>query len=101
MQDKCKAELLDDIMSPTLAQYGKAIDIKAFGPDHPNIAIYRNNLELAWKPKGKYDKATKYYELEWKSLEKANLPINPKQFKNYLSIKNNTDLKISNLILAV
>ena len=51
-----------------------AIVIKAFGLDHPNIAIYRNNLGLAWKPKAKLDKAIYYHELALKSLEKANLP---------------------------
>jgi hypothetical protein len=34
-------------MLPTIAQYDKAIDMKTFGPDHPNIAIYRNSLGLA------------------------------------------------------
>ena len=51
-----------------------AIVIKAFGLDHPNIAIYRNDLRLAWQPKGKYDKVIKYHELVLKSLEKANMP---------------------------
>jgi hypothetical protein len=46
----------------SLAQYDKAIDIKAFGSDHTNVvAIYRNNLGLARKPKGKHNKAIKYY----------------------------------------
>ena len=74
-------------MLPALAEYDKAIDIKTFGPDHPNIANYKNNLGLAWKPKGKYDKAIKYHELALKSLEKANLRYKAEQFKNYLSIK--------------
>ena len=74
-------------MLRTLTQYDKAIDIKSFGPYHPNVAIYRNNLELAWKLKGKYDKAIKYHELALKSLEKANLRYKAEQFKNYLSIK--------------
>ena len=34
-------------MLPNLAHYDKAIDIKDFGPEHPNIAIYRNDLGLA------------------------------------------------------
>ena len=56
-------------MLRTLTQYDKAIDIKAFGLDHPNVAIYRNNLELAWKPKGKYDNAIKCHKLALKSLD--------------------------------
>jgi hypothetical protein len=65
-------------MLRTIAQYDKAIDIKAFGPDQPNVAIYRNNLGLTWKLKGKYDKAIKYHELTLKYLDKANCPIKPK-----------------------
>ncbi|MCP4491635.1 MAG: tetratricopeptide repeat protein, partial [Gammaproteobacteria bacterium] len=58
-------------MADTLAQYNLAIsyyeqalasDLKTYGEDHPSVAIYRNNLGLAWKALGKYDVAIKYYE---------------------------------------
>ena len=73
-------------MLSILAQYDKAIDIKAFGLDHTNVvAIYRNNLGLARKPKGKYKKAIKYHKLSLKSFEKENLPHKAKTVKKIIS----------------
>jgi tetratricopeptide (TPR) repeat protein len=73
-------------MLSILAQYYKAIDIKAFGPDHNNVvAIYRNNLGLARKSKGKYNKAIKYHKLALKSLEKTNLPHKAKTVQKIIS----------------
>ena len=81
-------------MLSTFAQYNQAIeyyeralaiDIKAFGHDHRNVAIYRNNLRLEWKPKGKYDKAIKYHKLSFKSFEKTNLPHKAKTFQKIIS----------------
>ncbi len=34
----------------------------ALGEDHPDVARVRNNLGLAWKAKGEYDKAIEYLE---------------------------------------
>jgi hypothetical protein len=68
-----------------LAQYDKAIDIKAFGPDHTKkvVASYRNNLRLAPKPKGSSTK------LSLKSFEKANLPHKAKTVQKIIfSLKN-------------
>ena len=38
--------------------YEKALKVylKAFGEDHPNVAVYWNNLGSVWEEKGKYDK---------------------------------------------
>ena len=73
-------------MLSILAQYDKAIDIKAFGPDHTNVvAIYRNNLGLARKPKDKYNKPIKYHKLSLKSFEKANLPDKAKKVQKIIS----------------
>jgi tetratricopeptide (TPR) repeat protein len=58
-------------LAHTLGQYDKAIeyfeqalasDLKTYGPDHPDVAIDRNNLGSAWWAKGEYDKAIGYYE---------------------------------------
>ncbi len=55
-----------------LGQYHKAIeyyelalasDLKTYGADHPQVAIRRNNLGLAWNALGQYRKAIEYYEL--------------------------------------
>jgi hypothetical protein len=81
----------------TFFQYGKAIDIKAFGPDHSSVDIYRYNLGLVWKPKSKYGKANKYYKLALKSLEKSSLPHEAKivqKLSIHFKQKNNADLKI-------
>ena len=55
-----------------LGQYAKAIeyyqlalasDLKAYGEDHPQVAIRRNNLGGAYKSLGQYAKAIEYYQL--------------------------------------
>jgi len=40
-----------------------AIDLKIYGEDHPQVAIYRNNLGNGWKDLGQYQKAIEYYEM--------------------------------------
>jgi tetratricopeptide (TPR) repeat protein len=39
-----------------------AADVKTYGEDHPNVAIRRNNLGLAYHSLGQYEKAIAYYE---------------------------------------
>lgn len=39
-----------------------ANDLNAYGEDHPDVAIRRNDLGLAWQALGEYHKAIGYYE---------------------------------------
>ena len=73
-------------MSGTLGNYDKAIeyfehalasDLKTFGPDHPSVAIDRNNIGFAWNNKGDYDKAIEYYEQALASNLKTLGPDHP------------------------
>ena len=48
-----------------------ASDFKTYGEDHPNVAVYRNNLGSAWDALGEYDKAIEYYELALVTFEKV------------------------------
>ena len=40
-----------------------AIDKKAFGDQHPKVAIILNNIGSAWHSLGEYEKAIEYYEM--------------------------------------
>jgi tetratricopeptide (TPR) repeat protein len=44
--------------------YEKAlqINVRAFGDQHPNLAVDYRSLGGAWSSKGEYDKAIEYYE---------------------------------------
>ena len=55
----------------TLADYQKAIkyyeqaltsDLETFDEDHPNVAVFHNDLGEAWRELGQYHKAIKYYK---------------------------------------
>lgn len=59
------------MMAHTLARYDEAIgyyekaldlDLKAHGPEHPNLAAYWNNLGDAWRNIGEYNKSIEFYE---------------------------------------
>ena len=73
-------------MSYTLGDYDKAIDyfelalasgLNTFDPDHPQIAIHRNNLGLAFGSKGDYDKAIECYEQALATGLKTFGPVHP------------------------
>lgn len=56
------------------AEYDKSIDIlKSILALNPDYTTALNNLGLAWKEKGEYDKAIEYYEKALKSVKKAGL----------------------------
>jgi tetratricopeptide (TPR) repeat protein len=42
-----------------------------YGEDHPDVAIDRNNLGLAWDSLGQYDKAIEYFELALATFKKV------------------------------
>ena len=46
-------------------------DLKTYGEDHPDVAIDRNNLGMAYNSLGQYDKAIDYFQLALGSLEKV------------------------------
>ncbi len=65
-------------MAGIIAMYPRAIeyyelvlasDLKTYGEDHPQVAIYRNNLGMAWDSLGEYELAIEYYELALVTLK--------------------------------
>ena len=94
-------------------EYDKAIEyyekalksgIKTFGEDHPQVAIYRNNLGLAWQAKGEYDKAIEYYEkaLSVLSVKLGNEHPDTKLIETNLSLaKRKARVEIEPLLISV
>ena len=58
-------------------QRALAIDEKAFGPDHPDVAIDVNNLSLVLKDLGDLDGARKAFERSLTIFEKVLGPDHP------------------------
>jgi tetratricopeptide (TPR) repeat protein len=74
------------------SQRALQIFLKAFGENHPNIAISYNNLGEAWNLKGEHDKAIGFYEKCQKIQDVFLEPTHPNQrtvAKN-LSLANNS-----------
>jgi len=74
------------LMANTLGRFDTAIkyfdsalvvDLKTYGPDHPDVATLWNNLGGAWHTKGEYGKAIEYYEKLWLGTSKLSDPIIP------------------------
>jgi tetratricopeptide (TPR) repeat protein len=43
------------------------LNLKAFGEEHPDVAVIWNNLGAAWDEKGEHDKAIGFFEKSLKS----------------------------------
>jgi tetratricopeptide (TPR) repeat protein len=63
--------------TPSRSSSARAIDEKALGPDHPDVAIDLNNLALLYDNQGRYADAEPLYKRALAISEKALGPEHP------------------------